>query len=59
MKNDKFKRVVNDYALTNFTKISGSDDEDLVLTYEKPKRNPKADKERDMRKVSKKDRWDD
>ena len=59
MKNDKFKKVINEQALRDFARVSGYDDEDTVTVIEKPKRDPKLNKERDMRKLSKKDRWDD
>jgi len=56
MKNVKFKDVINRNTLRDFDKVSGNEDLEVPV---KPVRDPKGNKERDMRKLSKKDRWDD
>lgn len=62
MHKNKFKPVINNMALGNFDRISGNRadilaEDDVVPI--KQVRDPKRDKDRDMRKLSKKDRWDD
>lgn len=60
MKNDKFKNVINERTLRDFDKMTREQSfitEEVVVA--KPQRNPRGNKERDMRKLSKKDRWDD
>ena len=55
----KFKPVINNMALDNFDRVSRNDfdsTDDVVPI--KQVRDPKRDKDRDMRKLSKKDRWD-
>jgi len=61
MKNDKFKNVINERTLRDFdyvTRQSTFYQEDSVVE-PKTLRDPRGNKERDMRKLSKKDRWDD
>jgi hypothetical protein len=56
----KFKEVINQRTLRNFDKVSQvTGFTDIELAPAKPQRDPKGSKERDMRKISKKDRWDD
>jgi hypothetical protein len=60
MKNDKFKNVINERTLRNFDKFTREQtfiSEDDIAP--KAQRDPRGNKERDMRKISKKDRWDD
>lgn len=59
MKNVKFKAVINERALRNFDALSQQDSVDIPDVPVKQVRDPKGKKERDMRKQSKKDRWDD
>lgn len=59
MKN-KFKNQINERTLREFDRVStvtGFTDEELTPV--KPQRDPRGNKERDMRKLSKKDRWND
>mgnify|MGYP000502894835 CR=1 FL=1 len=54
----KFNNVINDMVLDNFERVSQSDEKpEPVIT--KPQRDPRASKDRDMRKLSKKERWND
>lgn len=58
----KFKQVVNKLTLDNFDRYSGNTYDTVVFDEVEPVkqiRDPKRDKDRDMRKLSKKDRWDD
>lgn len=61
MKNAKFKNVINERTLRDFETVARSSpfyqEENTVEA--KPQRDPKGNKERDMRRLSKKDRWDD
>lgn len=60
MKNAKFKDVINERTLRDFEAVASSfyreEGEPIEV---KPQRDPRGKKERDMRKLSKKDRWDD
>lgn len=58
MKNTKFKNVINERTLRDFDRVAQEPpfSEDILVA--KPQRDPKGSKERDMRKMSKKDRWD-
>ena len=60
MNKNKYKHVINQQTLENFDKITQEqsflNDEVLV---DKPQRDPRINKERDQRRQSKKDRWDD
>lgn len=61
MKNDKFKHAINERTLRNFEEVARQSpyyEEDYVVE-PKVQRNPRGNKERDMRKLSKKERWDD
>lgn len=61
MKNDKFKNVINDRTLRDFETVARSSPfyvEEYVVE-PKVQRDPRGNKERDMRKLSKKDKWDD
>ena len=61
MKNDKFKEVINARTLRDFEHVARQSpfyQEDNVVE-PKVQRDPKSKKDRDMRKVPKKDRWDD
>ena len=61
MKNDKFKQVINDRTLRDFEYVARQSpfyQEDNVIE-PKVQRDPRGNKERDMRKISKRDRWDD
>lgn len=60
MSKHKYQAVINQRTLENFDKVSqltGYTDGELVP--DKPKRDPRGNKERDMRKLSKKERWND
>jgi hypothetical protein len=60
MNKNKYKHVINQQTLENFDKLTQEqsflNDEVLV---DKPQRDPRINKERDQRRQSKKDRWDD
>jgi hypothetical protein len=60
MNKNKYKHVINQQTLENFDKLTQEqsflNDEVLV---DKPQRDPRINKERDRRRQSKKDRWDD
>lgn len=61
MKNDKFKNVINERTLRDFETVARSSPfyvEEYAVEA-KPQRDPRGNKERDMRKLSKKDKWDD
>lgn len=60
MKN-KFKDVINDRTLRDFDKVARQSPfyEEEMVVEAKPQRDPRGNKERDMRRLSKKDRWDD
>lgn len=51
--------VINEQTLENFERASSWPDTDQEMTLEKPVRDPRANKERDQRKLNKRDRWDD
>ena len=60
MSKHKYHNQINQRTLENFDKVSqltGYTDDEVVPA--KPQRNPQGNKERDMRKLSKKDRWYD
>lgn len=60
MKQKDYQYVINQQALENFDKVStvtGFTDGELVP--QKPLRDPQGNKQRDQRRLSKKDRWDD
>lgn len=60
MNKNKYKHVINQQVLENFDRLTQEqsflNDEVLV---DKPQRDPRINKERDQRRQSKKDRWDD
>jgi len=60
MKN-KFKPVINERTLRDFDRVARQSPfyEEDALVDAKVQRDPKGNKERDMRKKSKKDQWDD
>ena len=60
MSKHKYQAVINQRTLENFDRVSQlTGYTDGELTAEKPKRDPRGNKERDMRKLSKKERWND
>ena len=59
MKQQNYKHVVNQHTLENFERASNYLDLDQETVLEKPVRDPRTNKERDLRKLAKRDRWDD
>ena len=60
MNKNKYQHVINQQALENWDRVTQeprSQDEEVVA--DKPHRDPRINKERDQRRQSKKDRWDD
>ncbi len=60
MNKHKYKHVINQQVLENFDKITQEQtwlDETVLV--DKPQRDPRINKERDLRRQSKKDRWND
>lgn len=60
MNKHKYKHVINQQALENFERLAQEQtwlDETVLV--DKPQRDPRINKERDLRRQSKKDRWND
>lgn len=60
MNKQKYKHVINQHTLENFDRVAQEQTwlDDTVLV-DKPQRDPRINKERDQRRQSKKDRWND
>lgn len=60
MNKQKYKHVINQHTLENFDRVAQEQTWlDYTVLVDKPQRDPQINKERDQRRQSKKDRWND